>query len=285
MATAALNVTTTQASSVAFALGGASPSIIATGGGTVTAAGNAINLVNATNAVATFDNFNFTSASGDLIFADPSTATINFNNTIATANGGNLLNATAGSTITFNADASTLTGAIQTDGTSTTNVFLTNGTNWMMTGSSAVTNLNLTNSSIVFSPSGGYKTLTVGSLVGGTGANVTLNTALGATVPTTDQIIISGSATGTTTLTIKNTSPNNAGAATPAGGMPVVVVTNGGTTTTTAFRTRRPGRCWRLRLHPFPRRRRRLGSDLEPDFARIQQPERDYCGEHSKLGQ
>ena len=80
------------------------------------AAGNAINLVNATNAVATFDNFNFTSASGDLIFADPSTATINFNNTVATANAGNLLNATAGSTIAFNANASTLTGAIRSTG-------------------------------------------------------------------------------------------------------------------------------------------------------------------------
>ena len=178
----------------------------------MTAAGNAINLVNATNAVATFDNFSFTSASGDLIFADPSTATINFNNTVATANGGNLLNATAGSTIAFNANASTLTGAMQTDATSTTNVSLSNGTNWTMTGSSAVTNLNLTNSSIIFSPSGGFKTLTVGSLIGGTGANVTLNAALGANVPTTDQIIISGgSATGITTLIIKNTSANNAG--------------------------------------------------------------------------
>ena len=240
-ATAALNVTTSQASSVAFALTGASPSIVASGGGTVNAAGNAINLVNATNAVATFDNFSFTSASGDLIFADPSTATINFNNTVATANGGNLLNATAGSTIAFNANASTLTGAIQTDATSTTNVSLTNGTNWTMTGSSAVTNLNLTNSSIVFSPSGGFKTLTVGSLVGGTGANVTLNAALGANVPTTDQIVINGgSATGTTTLLIKNTSANNAGTATPAGGTPVVVVTNGGTTTTTAFKLAGP---------------------------------------------
>ena len=239
-ATGALNVTTTQASSVAFALAGASPSIIASGGGTVSAAGNAINFINATGAVATFDNFNFTSSSGDLIFADPSTATINFNNTTATANGGNLLNATNGSTIAFNASASTLTGAIQTDATSTTNVSLTNNTNWTMTGSSTLTNLNLTNSSVVFSPSGGFKTLTVGSLVGGTGANVTLNTQL-AGAQNTDQIIINGgAATGTTALTIKNASASNAGAATTGSGIPVVVVTNGGTTSTTAFKLATP---------------------------------------------
>ncbi|MGA8585180.1 MAG: hypothetical protein WB715_15345, partial [Roseiarcus sp.] len=235
-ATGALNVTTSQASSVAFALGGASPSIIASGGGTVSAAGNAINFINATNAVATFDNFNFTSSSGDLIFADPSTATINFNNTTATANGGNLLNATNGSTITFNASASTLTGAIQTDATSKTNVSLTNNTNWTMTGSSTMTSLNLSNSSVVFSPSGGFKTLTVGSLVGGTGANITLNTQLAGSQ--TDQIVINGgSATGTTALTIKNASANNAGAATT---VPVVVVTNGGTTSATSFKLASP---------------------------------------------
>ena len=235
-ATGALNVTTSQASSVAFAFGGTAPSIVASGGGTVSAAGNGINFINATGAVATFDNFNITSSSGDLIFADPSTATINFNNTTATANGGNLLNATNGSTIAFNANASTLTGAIQTDATSTTNVSLTNNTNWTMTGSSTMTSLNLANSAVVFSPSGGFKTLTVGSLVGGTGANVTLNTQLAGSL--TDQIVINGgTATGTTSLTIKNASTNNAGAATT---LPVVVTTNGGTTTTTAFKLASP---------------------------------------------
>jgi len=247
-ATGALNVTTTQATSVAFALSGTAPQISATGGGTVSAAGAAINFIGATSAVATFDNFNFTSASGDLIFADPSTATLNFNNTTATANGGNLLNATGGATVAFNANASTLTGAIQTDSSSTTNLTFTNGTNWTMTGSSTVSNLNLTNSSVVFSPSGGFKTLTVaggpvtvGSLVGGTGANITLNTALGALTPTSDQIVLNhASASGTPLLTINNVSPNNAGVATTGSGIPVVVTTNGGTTSTTAFQLASP---------------------------------------------
>ena len=161
-----LNVTTLQASSRAFALSGTSPSIIASGGGTVSAAGDAIAFIDATNAVATFDNFNFKGIAGDLIFAEPSTATVNFNNTIANAGAGNLLNATLGSAVAFNANASTLTGAIETDPTSITNVSLANGTNWTMSASSTATSLNLANSAIVFSPSGGFKTLTLGWYVG-----------------------------------------------------------------------------------------------------------------------
>jgi hypothetical protein len=234
-ASGALNVTTSQASSIAFALRGTSPSIIASGGGTVSAAGSAITFMDAANAVATFDNFNIKSTAGDLIFAEPSTATVNFNNTIANAGAGNLLNATLGSTVAFNANASTLTGAIQTDATSTTNVSLTNGATWTMSASSTTTSLNLANSAIFFSPSGGFKTLTVGSYVG-TGANITLNTALGGpNAGSTDQVIINGgSATGLTSLTIKNAS-GAAGAATTGAGIPVVIVTNGGTTSPTAF--------------------------------------------------
>src|SRR3984885_4542486 len=234
-ASGSLNVTTSQASSIAFALRGTSPSIIASGGGTVSAAGSAITFMDAANAVATFDNFNIKSTAGDLIFAEPSTATVNFNNTIANAGAGNLLNATLGSTVAFNANASTLTGAIQTDATSTTNVSLTNGATWTMSASSTTTSLNLANSAIFFSPSGGFKTLTVGSYVG-TGANITLNTALGGpNARSTDQVIINGgSATGLTSLTIKNAS-GAAGAATTGAGIPVVIVTNGGTTSPTAF--------------------------------------------------
>ncbi|HLX98151.1 MAG TPA: hypothetical protein VKR62_05605 [Roseiarcus sp.] len=233
-ASGALNVTTSQASSRAFALSGTSPSILATGGGTVSAAGNAIALTDAVGAVATFDNFNITSLAGDLIFADPSTATVNFNHTVANAGAGNLLNATLGSTVAFNANASTLTGAIQTDPASITNVSLANGSNWTMSGSSTATSLSLANSAIVFSPSGGFKTLTVGSYFG-TGANIALNTALGGpNAGSTDQLVINGgSATGLTALTIKNTS--GTGSATTGAGIPVVVVAKGGTTAPGAF--------------------------------------------------
>jgi autotransporter family porin len=83
--------------------------------------------------------------------------------------------------------------------------------------------------------SGGFKTLTVGSYAG-TGPNITLSTALGSpNAGSTDQVIINGgSATGLTSLTIKNAS-GAAGAATTGAGIPVVIVTNGGTTSPTAF--------------------------------------------------
>jgi hypothetical protein len=234
-ASGALNVTTTQASSSAFALSGTSPSIVALGGGTISAAGNAIDFSGATNALATFDNFTFTNASGDLIFADPSTATVNFNNTIANAGLGDLINARNGSAMAFNASASTLTGAIRTDATSTTNVSLANGTTWNMTGASTMSSLNVGNSAVMFSsPSvGGFKTLTVGSYVG-SGASLTLNTRLGGSNSPTDQLIVnSGSATGATALTIKNA--GGVGAPTTGAGIPVVVAVNGGTTTPGAF--------------------------------------------------
>ncbi len=230
-----LNVTTSLPSSPAFTLSGTSPSIVASGGGVVSSAGNAINLDGATNAVATFDNFSIANTSGDLIFADPSTGTVNFNNTVADAGTGNLLNATAGSVIALNASASTLTGAIATDATSTTNVSLSNGSTWNMTGSSTATSLNVANSAIVFSPpsAGGFKTLTVGSYVG-TGAGITLNTVLGGTGSASDQLIVNGgSATGLTSLTIRNV--GGAGAQTTGAGIPVVVATNGGTTSANAF--------------------------------------------------
>ena len=156
---------------------------------------------------ATFDNFAIGNLSGDLVFADPSTATLNFNNTTANAGTNNLLDATAGSAITLNASASALTGAIRTDAASTTNVNLTNGATWNLTAPSTVTNLNVTHSIIVFAPpgsGGGFKTLTVNNYAGN-GANITMNVALGGSNSAGDQIIINGGkATGSTLLTINN---------------------------------------------------------------------------------
>ena len=233
-ASGALNITTSQSSSSAFALSGTSPSIVASGGGTVSAAGNAVDLTNATNAAVSFDHLNISTA-GDVIFADPSSATVNFSNTVASAGTGDLLNATAGSAIAFKASASTLTGAIQTDATSTTNVALSGGSLWNMTASSTMSSLNVANSAVVFgAPSvGGFKTLTVGSYFGN-GASLTLNTMLGASNSPTDQLIVNGgSASGLTALTIKNA--GGAGALTTGAGIPVVVATNGGTTAPGAF--------------------------------------------------
>jgi fibronectin-binding autotransporter adhesin len=231
-----LNIQTKNAAAAAVALQGAGASIFATGGGTIASAGDAIDFLGGKNQVATFDNFTIANTTGNLIFADPSVSTVNFNSTTANAGLNNLLDATNGSAITLNANASALTGAIQTDSTSTTAVNLTNGSVWTMTGSSAVSNLAVTNSAILFAPPGSsaaFKTLTVGSYVG-TGANLTMNTALGGTGSASDQLAINGgSATGSTLLTIHNV--GGAGAQTTGNGIPVVVVSNGGTTASNAF--------------------------------------------------
>ena len=235
-ATGTLNVQTKSASASAVALQGNGAAITATGGGTITAAATAIAFLSGTGQSATFDNFDIGNLSGDLVFADPSTATLNFNKTTANAGTNNLLNATAGSAITLNASASTLTGAIRTDAASTSNVNLMNGTTWNLTAPSTVTNLNDTHSIIAFAPpgsGGGFKTLTVNNYVGN-GANIIMNAALGGSSSASDQIIINGGkATGSTLLTINNV--GGAGALTTGNGIPLVVATNGGSVAPDAF--------------------------------------------------
>ena len=100
--------------------------------------------------------------------------------------------------------------------------------------------LAVSNSAIVFAPpgAGGFKTLTVGNYVGA-GANITLNTALGGSSSPTDQIVVNGgTATGLTYLTIRNA--GGLGAQTTGSGIPVVVTTNGGTTAPNAFALANP---------------------------------------------
>ena len=206
LATGTLNLTTTNSAVAAIVLQGNGASILATGGGTIASAGDAIEFLGGTSQTATFDNFDISTQSGNIVFADPAMATITFNNSTVNAGTGYLLDATAGSTVNFNASASTLTGAMATDAVSTSNVNLTNGTVWNLTGPSNVSSLAVTNSAIIFAPPGpgGFKTLTVGNYVG-SGANITLNTALGGSSSPTDQIVVNGgTATGLTYLTIRN---------------------------------------------------------------------------------
>ena len=234
-ASGALNVTTAQTSSAAFQLSGASPTLTATGGGTVTTAGTALAFLDATNATATFDNFTFNGGSGDLIFADPSVVILNFNNTAANAGTGNLLNATQGSAFTLNASASQLAGAIQTDATSLTNVNLTNGSLWTITGSSFVSNLVVTNSGVAFAPPGGgqFSNLTVNSWLG-SGASLLMNASLGGANSAADQLIVNGGqATGSTQLTIRNI--GGAGGQTSGSGILLISAINGGSLATNAF--------------------------------------------------
>jgi autotransporter-associated beta strand protein len=234
-ATGTLNVSTANPAAATIGLQGNGASIVAAGGGNIASAANVIELLGGTNQTATFDSFDFSTQTGDIVLADPSSSTVTFNNSTLNAGTGYLLDATGGSVITFNASGSTLTGAMATDATAKSNVALTNGTLWNLTGPSNVSNLAVTNSSVVFAApgAGGFKTLTVNNYAG-SGANIVLNTALGGSSSPTDRIVINGgSATGNTLLTIRNV--GGVGAQTTGAGIPIVTTTNGGTTAPNAF--------------------------------------------------
>jgi hypothetical protein len=232
-ASGTLNITTTNSQAVAVALQGNGASIAATGGGTISAAGVALQFLAGVNQSATFDNFTISNLAGDLIFVDPSSATIDFNHTVANAGNSNLLDAVGGSVITLNANASMLTGAILTDAASTTNVALTNGSLWTVTGNSTVTNLSNNAGSIVFAPpSGGvYRTLTVGNYAG-TGGSMTFNAALGAGSGADQLVISGGAATGSTVVMIKNVGGSGV---TSGASFPLITAINGGTIAPGAF--------------------------------------------------
>lgn len=206
-ATGPLTISTTSANAAAVALQGNGASIVATGGGSIVSAGDAIDFLGGTGQTATFDNFNIANQSGNLIAADPSFATVNFNDTVANAGTGALLDAVGGSSVTLNASASMLTGTIQTDKTSTTALNLTNGSIWSVTGSSHLSNLVVTNSVVVFAPptsTAPFKTLTLSGYTG-SGASIVMNAMPGGTGPgqQSDQIVINGSAPkGSTPLTV-----------------------------------------------------------------------------------
>jgi fibronectin-binding autotransporter adhesin len=234
--TGTLNISTTNTAAAAVALQGNGASIVATGGGSILSAGDAIEFLGGNNQTATFDNFNIANRTGDLIFADPSVATINFSSTIANAGTGVLLNATLGSVVTLNANASSLTGTIQTDAASKNAVNLTNGSSWTMTGPSTISNLALTNSVVIFAPPGsgvGFKTLTLNNY-SGLGANISMTVALGGSGSPGDQIVINGgTASGLTLLSIHNA--GGTGGQTAGLGIPLILAVKGGTTSANAF--------------------------------------------------
>src|SRR5580704_12637071 len=162
-----------------------------------------------------------------------------------TSGNGVLLNTVSSGTTNLTATGSQLTGAITTDATSTANVTLQGDSTWTMTGSSTLTNLVNDPSTIVFTPPVGdptlltsYKTLTVTNYTG-MGGGITLNTFHGGDGSPSDRLIINGgSATGSTGLTIHNTT--GPGGETTANGILVVNATGGATTTPSAFTLANP---------------------------------------------
>jgi outer membrane autotransporter protein len=155
-------------------------------------------------------------------------------------NNGILLSVTNGATANLTSDSSTLTGAITTASGSTNNDTFSNGTLWNMTASSNATNVTNNDSTINMLPPtgdptqlGSYKTLTVTNYTG-TGGEIVLNTYLGTDGSPSDELVINGgTATGTTSLTIHNTT--GPGAETTGNGILVVNAINGGATAPGAF--------------------------------------------------
>ena len=203
-----------------------------------TGAATALNII-ANNNTASFTGSTLTSAAGPVINLAGANDIITLTNTTVTAGSDGRWLAASGSPDIINAIGSTLTGtAITSSGTS--NLNLSNGTVWDMTGSSNVTSLTNNASTINFSaPTGdpallsSYKTLTVNNYTGANGV-IGLNTFLGTDGSPSDRLVINGgTATGSTNLQITNTT--GPGAYTTANGILVVQAVNGGTTAGSAF--------------------------------------------------
>ena len=191
---------------------------------------NVLQISNNATVTSAADAFHVTGAVADIAVSGSS----------ITSGNGVLLNTLLSGTTNLTATGSQLTGAITTDSSSSVNMTLSGNTTWTMTGSSNLTNLVNDPSNIVFTPPVGdptllssYKTLTVMSYTG-MGGGITLDTYLGADSSPSDQLIINrGSASGSTGLTIHNTT--GPGVETTSNGILVVNAINGAMTTPGAF--------------------------------------------------
>lgn len=135
------------------------------------------------------DGTTVTSAADSLAVQSGSAAVTTLDATVI-GNNGILLSTAQNAAVTMMSNHSTLTGAMLTDASSTSNVTLGNGTTWSMTGSSNVTNLTNNDSDIISTPaSTAFKTLTVMNYAGA-GGTITLNTFLGADHSPSDQLIV-----------------------------------------------------------------------------------------------
>lgn len=249
--TGSLAITTTDASSYGAALLAASPSISATGGGSITAAGSALGFLSGSGQSANFSGFSITGAAGDLVHVDAATgSTLTLKNSSATAaSTGNLLQAVNSSSFTLSADNSALSGNVVTDATSTVDMRLLNGSSltgsidpvalavdatsrWAMTASSSLSSLTLAGR-IDFQPPGSTfvpQTLTVSGTWVGQGGIVSMRTALGDSSSASDRIVIDGgTVSGNTTLQVRNA--GGLGALTTGDGILLVSAINGATTT------------------------------------------------------
>ena len=251
-ATGALQITTTDATSYGALLAGSNSTLLATGGGTVDAAGVALGFLVGADQSARLDGFAIRNTAGDLIqinAATGSSALALNNSTASAASGGKLLNVTNGSTFALTANSSTLTGDIVTDAGSAVSLSLLNASSltgaidpvalnvdgrsrWTMSGDSSLSALTLAGRIDFQAPTAAFvpKTLTVNGNWIGQGGTVQLNTSLGNSGSQTDRIVINGGAvSGNTFLQINNV--GGLGGLTTGNGIEVVSAGGGATTT------------------------------------------------------
>jgi outer membrane autotransporter protein len=235
-----VSVTASQSSAGTVQGGGT----LAITGGTVTAAGTGtmgllVNGAAGTPNMLALDNTVVTSTADSLHVVGANANITAAGSTISDNNGVLLSTTGSPSATTFDAGASTLSGAITTGAGTTTAVTLHDCTDWTVTGNSTVTNLTNSGSDIHFTApvapglAASYKTLQVQNYTGA-GGSLQLNTFLGSDDSPSDRLIVSGgTATDTTNLTVHNTT--GPGDGTVADGIQVVQTLNGGTTASDAF--------------------------------------------------
>lgn len=121
-----------------------------------------------------------------------------------------------------------------------TNISLDSTSTWSVTESSNITQQLANSGLILFTPpSPEFKTVTTHNYLGA-GGIIAINTYLGGDNSPSDQLVINGgSATGTTSLFVTNTT--GPGALTVANGILVINTINGGTTSGDAFSLANPG--------------------------------------------
>ena len=179
-------------------------------------------------------------AAADAFHVQGAVAGLTVSGSSVIGNNGILLSTQGAGSTTLTATASQLTGAATTAAGSTADMTLQSNTTWTMTGSSNLSNVVNDPSIIVFTPPSGdptqlasYKTLSMINYTGA-GGRIVLNTYLGTDGSPSDQLVVdSGTATGTTSLEIRNTT--GPGSQTTGDGILVVSAINGATTVPGAF--------------------------------------------------
>lgn len=250
--TGALQLNTTDATSYGALLLRDGASISATGGGSIRSAGVAIGFLSGANQTASFDKFDISNTSGDLIQVNAATGSSALslaNSSAAAAAGSRLMSVSGGSTFTLDTDHSTLSGDMVADAGSAASVNLRKSSSlsgtidgtalnvdatsgWTMTGNSTLNQLALAGRIDFQAPGTPFaaRNLTVNGDWIGQGGTVKLYTVLGDSNSPSDRIVINGgAASGHTTLQVANV--DGLGAATTGNGILLVEATNGATTT------------------------------------------------------